>query len=240
MMRLLTILTGLVVLAAFWVTPVQAQWDAEGELSIEDQGDPGFPEVSNENYNGDPKIFNYVPFLEITSGSSNIGFGTVDYKKDSDPYGEFVLTITATSAGLLNVVYTLSHDIIDVSLGSFMMKTDLTVELIDLGGGGVTLAATGPMLAAGVREEDGLGTTDVALPSIALANDAILNGEGFTSYSSGVVNYTRNNTTVAMLTGGSFNLTAGDRAILRGRFEIARNLVPVEPTTWGGIKALYE
>ena len=239
-MRLLSILSALVVLASFCAPAAQAQdWEVEGELHIEDLGNPG-QETNNSSLQNEPKVQSYIPFLEITSGQSNIGFGTVDYFKDSDPSGEFVLTITAASDGPLSVVYTLSHEIIDVSVGSsFMMKSDLTVELIDLGGSGVTLTATGAMLAPGVTEEDGLGTTDVPLPTLALANDEVLNGEGITSYSSGARNYIRNNTTVAMFIGGSFQLSTGNRAILRGRFEIASNLVPVDHSTWGQIKAAY-
>ena len=241
MMRLLTVLAVFAVFGAFWTTTAQSQgWDAEGELEIEDMGDPGFPENNTNSANNDPKIYSYTPFLSINSGQSNIGFGTVDYVKDADPFGDFVLTINATSQGLLSVTYTLGHETIDVSgLGSFEMRSTLSVELIDLGGGGVTLTATGAMMAPGVTEEEGLGTTDVFLPSVALANDVILNGEGTTNYDSGIVSYTRTNTTVAMLIGGSFQLTPGDRAILRGRFEIEVDLVPVESTTWGGIKALY-
>jgi len=241
MMRLLTVLSVFVVLASFCAPAAQAQdWEVEGELHIEDLGDPGTESNTNSLQN-QPKIEGYVPFLEILSGQSNIGFGTVDYRKDSDPFGEFVLTITATSVGPLDVTYILSHEIIDVSTGtSFMMKSDLTVELIDMGDSGVTLTATGAMLAPGVTEEDGLGTTDVPLPTLFLAVDEVLNGEGSTSYSSEPRNYIRNNTTVEMFIGGSFQLSTGDKAILRGRFEIARDLVPVEDTTWGQIKALYD
>jgi hypothetical protein len=239
MMRLLTILAALVVLVAFWAPAAQSQdWDVEGEITIEDMGDPG-QETNTNSLQNEPKIQGYIPFLEITSGQSNIGFGTIDYFKDSDPFGEFLITITATSEGLLDVIYSLSHECIDVSVGSFMMRSDLSVELIDLGGGGVVLTATGAMMAPGVREEDGLGTDDFPLPSLALAIDEVLNGEGITTYSSEAQNYIRSNTTVAMLIGGRFQLTTGDKAILRGRFEIARDLVPVEATTWGAVKALY-
>jgi len=149
MMRVLTTLAVLVLLAAFWATAAQSQdWEVHGELHIEDLGDPGTESNTNSLQN-EPKIQTYSPFLEITSGQSDIGFGTVDYAKDSDPFGDFVLTITATSVGFLDVIYTLNHEIIDVSVGSFEMRSTLSVELIDLGGGGVTLTATGAMLAPG-------------------------------------------------------------------------------------------
>ena len=230
----------LLVLPTFWAASAGAQdWEVEGELSIEDLGDPGFPEVSNEIFNNQPKIQSYTPLLEITEGNSNIGFGTVDYEKDSDPHGDFVITITAASQGLLEVTYTLLHEMIDLSVGSYQMRSTLSVELVDLGGGGVSLTASGAMLAPGVRDDDGLGTDDVLLASVALAIDQILIGEGTTNYDSGIVSYVRNNTTVAMLLGGKFQLTAGDRAILRGRFEIDREL-PVVSRAWGEIKALYQ
>ena len=238
-MRFCLFAVVLLVLPSFWTVSAGAQdWEVEGELSIEDLGDPGFPENSNESFNNQPKIQIYSPLLEITEGNSNIGFGTVDYSKDSDPFGDFVLTITATSQALLEVVFTLGHEMIDVSVGSFEMRSTLSVELIDLGGGGVSLTAAGALLAPGVREVGGLGTVDILLPTVALAIDEILIGEGTTTYDSGIVNYTRNTTTVAMLIGGSFQLTAGDRAILRGRFEIDREL-PVVSRTWSEIKELY-
>ena len=238
-MRLHTIVGALLAFSVLWAVSAVAQdWDVEGELTIEDLGDPG-QESNTSSLQNEPKIQSYEPLLEITSGQSSVGFGTVDYQKDSDPHGDFVLTITATSVGLLDVIFTLEHEMIDVSgLGSFEMMSTLSVELIDLGGGGVILTATGPMLAPGVTEDSGLGTTDVPLPSVALANDVILNGEGTTTYESGIVSYNRSETTVAMLMGGRFQLTAGDRAVLRGRFEFGTDL-PVEPETWGGTKALY-
>ena len=239
-MRLLTTLVVMLLVSAFFGIPAHAQsdWEVEGELTLEDLGDPG-TESDTNNLQNEPKIQSYEPLLEIDSGASHIGFGTVDYYKDADPSGEFVLTITATSVGLLDVTFFLGHETIDVSFGSLEMVSYLSVELIDLGGGGVVLTASGAMLAPGVREEEGLGTTDVPLPSVALAIDEVLNGEGVTEFNSGIVNYTRNNKTVAMFLGGRFQLTAGDQAILRGRFEIGSDIVPVENKTWSDVKALY-
>jgi hypothetical protein len=47
------------------------------------------------------------------------------------------------------------------------------------------------------------------------------------------------NPTVGMFMTGNFRLSAGDKAILRGRFEIDPDMVSVETKAWGEIKALY-
>jgi len=238
MMRLLTFLSVLVLLVTFGATAVQSQdWEVDGHIELEDLGDPG-SESDNSSLQNQSKVETYTPLLEILVDNSNIGFCHVDYEKDSDPYGDFVITVTSTSVGFLSVVYTLRHECIDVSIGSLEMISSLSVELIDLGDPGVQLTATGGMIAPGVEEEDGLGTTDRFLPTLILGNDEILNGAGTTNYNSGVQNFVGTNTTVAMILGGSFQLSPEDKVILRGRFEIAHT-VPVESATWGKIKALY-
>jgi len=77
-MRYLATAAALCVLAAVWAGSAGAQdWEVEGELTIEDQGDPG-SENDNNNFQNQLKVETYTPLLEITADNSSIGFGTVD------------------------------------------------------------------------------------------------------------------------------------------------------------------
>ena len=102
------------------------------------------------------------------------------------------------------------------------------------------IAAPEIIMAPGVRTESGIGTEDVPIPLLALGNDVLLTGEDTTTYGSGVRQFVGSETTVGMFITGQFVLSAGDRAILRGRFEFDSNLVPVESGSWGSVKALYD
>lgn len=231
-------LLALLVLSSGSVLAQSDDWEVEGELSIEDVDEPGI-ETATESLQNQGKVETYAPLLEIAESGTTPGFGTLTYVKDADPFGDFVLEITATSVGDLDVIYQIGHEIINVTIGGFNVQTTLEVETIDLNGGGVTLTAPENLLTPGVVEDDGLADEQVPLPLFILGTNAVIVGEGTQTYDSGVRPYVGANPTVGMFMTGNFRLSAGDKAILRGRFEIDPDMVSVESRAWGEIKALY-
>jgi hypothetical protein len=142
------------------------------------------------------------------------------------------------------VKFNAEHNIVDVSNGTWSMRTTLTVQLIDLGGGGVFLRPRsdanplGAVLIPGVLVDDGPGSDWVTQSALILGGTSY-NGEGTSGTDSGLQSYTGTDATVKMRMQGDWELSSGDRAIITGRFEITGGTVPVESTTWGRIKALY-
>ncbi len=237
-MRLLT----LVVVALFAFCPFSealAQSGVEAQVDLESVVDPLDTEQEDVKFEVSTKSQTYTPLLVIP------GFAVMDYDKDLDPYGEFQLTVTAFGAGPIKVQYAVGHEIIDVSTGSWTMQTTLSVELIDLDGDSnvflrsISETEVPGLLVPFVVEDTPVFDERVVQTDLIHGVLENITSEGTTNYDSGLFNYTGSEETLAMGVGGIFELSEGDRVILTGRFEIAAGQVPVEPTTWGRIKALY-
>jgi hypothetical protein len=247
-MRYPTTAAALLSFLAVWAIGAEAQgWEVEAEILLEDSIDPAQDESQNFTQNEQPKVFSYEPIILIeTASPDEPGDARIDYSKDSDPYGDFEITITSESVGDVKVWYRVEHNIVDLSGGTWSMRTTLEVERIDLDGDEDVRVMVNPdgdfgvMLMPRVWVDDGLFAEWVEMSSLVLGNafELPLTGEGTTQFQSGDHPYNITDESTRMAVDGDFMLSSGDRVIVRGRFEFF-DPTPVESVTWGAIKAQY-